>query len=133
MAKGQLGSDDIFVVNRSGEGVGLDFPQKNVMFKVHQTGSGSVKPNIVSPTEQSVIQAKSALASKGRKRSAQSSAGHSSRKRRRVSKSKKRKGKKRKGKGKKRKGKGKKRKGKGKKRKGKKRRGKGKKKRDTLD
>lgn len=132
MAKGELGSDDIYLVNRTGEGIGLDFPQKNVMFHVQQTGSGGLKPNIVSPTEQSVIQAKSSIASKGRKRSAQSSAGHSKTKRRRVSKSKKRKkGKKRrKGKGKKRKGK--KRKGK-KTRKGKgKGKGKGRKKTDTL-
>lgn len=139
MAKGELGSDDIFVVNRNGEGVGLDFPQKNVMFKVHQTGSGGIKPNIVSQTEQSVIQAKSAVASKGRKRSASSSAGHSRSKRRRVNKSKKRKRKgkgkkkKRKRKGKKRKGKGKKKRTKGKKRRGKGKKRKGKKKTDTLD
>lgn len=132
MAQGQMSQSDMHVVNRKGNGVGIDFPQKNVMFAVDQIGSGHVTPKLVSPIQQSIIQAKSAIANNGkksRKRRAQSSSSHSSSKRRRVKKTKKKRRKGKKGR-KKRKKRGKKRSTK----KGKsKRKRKGKKKKDTLD
>lgn len=105
MGSGELNEQNSYVVCEEGQGVGCDYPDKNILY---QTGGGITT---ISPTEQAVIQAKSKIATK-RKRSRSSS--HSKAKRRKRSTS----GRKRKRKG----GRKKKRKG-GSKKKGKKRKG----------
>ena len=99
MATGNLQPNQMVIVERGGEEEGgCDFPPKEMLYSI-QTGGGMQVHNI-SPVEQAIIQAKSKMANRKRKRSA--SKHHSAAKRRKRRKGKKKaRGKKRKTNGKK--------------------------------